>query len=101
MLDRLSVELRGEPETKFQIACGLALCAADARSRRDRPAVEREAAWRGYVDRALAALRAAKRAGFHDRKRLGEEPALEPLRSLRDFQLLFLDLAMPGNPFAP
>jgi len=101
MLDSLRAELRGEPETKFQIACGLAHCAADARARGDRPALEREAAWRRYADRALAALRAANLAGFHDRKRLGDEPALELLRPLRDFQLLMMDLAMPDDPFAP
>ncbi len=67
----------------------------------DRPALEREAAWRRYADRALAATRAAHLAGFHDRKRLGDEPALESLRPLRDFQLLMMDLAMPDDPFAP
>ena len=94
-------ELSGEPEIKFQIACGLAHCAADARARGDRPALERDDAWRRYADRALAALRAANRAGFHDRKRLGEEPALKSLRPLRDFQLLMMDLAMPDDTFAP
>ena len=73
---------------------------ADARARGDRPALERRP--RGPdADRALAALRAANLAGFHDRKRLGDEPALESLRPLRDFQLLMMDLAMPDDPFAP
>jgi serine/threonine protein kinase/tetratricopeptide (TPR) repeat protein len=101
MLDSLRAELSGEPEIKFQIACGLAHCAADARARGDQPALERDDAWRRNADRALAALRAANRAGFHDRKRLGEEPALKSLRPLRDFQLLMMDLAMPDDTFAP
>ncbi len=100
LLDNLRAELSGEPEIKFQIACGLVHCAADARARGDRPALERDDAWRRYADRALAALRAANRAGFHDRKRLGDEPALKSLRPLRDFQLLMMDLAMPHDTFA-
>jgi hypothetical protein len=101
MLDGLRAELRGEPETKFQIASGLAQCAADACARGDRQALEREAASHRYADRALAALRAANLAGFHDRRRLGDEPALESLRPRRDFQVLMMDLAMPDDPFAP
>ena len=32
---------------------------------------------------------------------LRTEPAFNPLRARHDFQLLMMDLAMPGDPFAP
>jgi serine/threonine-protein kinase len=58
------------------------------------------AAGRHLGDRAMAQLREAIEAGYRNRRALETEPAFDPLRPRPDFQLLMMDLAMPGDPFA-
>jgi tetratricopeptide (TPR) repeat protein len=50
-------------------------------------------------DQSIHILKQAIRAGFRDVRRLRTDPALEPLRTRRDFQGLADDLAFPANPF--
>jgi eukaryotic-like serine/threonine-protein kinase len=98
-LDGLRAELRGEPTALYYIACGFSTCAADAGSRTDGAAPGRQAARRRYARLAVDTLRDAIRAGFRELKRLDDDPDLEPIRPLRDFQLLKLDAAFPENVF--
>ena len=51
------------------------------------------------AERAMDILRRTVAADYHGGE-LRTEPALDPLRSRLDFQLLMMDLAMPGDPFA-
>ena len=53
-----------------------------------------------YAVRAVATLRRAVAAGFRNLNTLRKDRDLNPLRSRPDFQLLMMDLAMPGDPFA-
>jgi tetratricopeptide (TPR) repeat protein len=59
------------------------------------PHAEREAC----ANSAMAALRRAVRAGFHELDHMGCDPDLDPLRSRPDFQALMMDLAFPVDPF--
>ena len=49
----------------------------------------------------MAALGRAVADGYRDADALRSEAALDPLRGRRDFQLLMMDVAMPGEPCAP
>jgi eukaryotic-like serine/threonine-protein kinase len=49
---------------------------------------------------ALAMLAESAAAGFHDPRRLRNEPAFETLRSLPEFRVILLDLEFPADPFA-
>jgi serine/threonine-protein kinase len=55
---------------------------------------------RAEADAAVANLRAAVAAGWRDPAQLLIDTDLDPLRSRLDFQLLFLDMAFPDQPFA-
>jgi hypothetical protein len=48
----------------------------------------------------MAALHQAVAAGWRDPALAQVVPALEPIRSRRDYQLLMLDLKFPTSPFA-
>jgi serine/threonine-protein kinase len=50
--------------------------------------------------KSMERLRRAVAMGYRNRIELGLEPALEPLRSRDDFQLVMMDLAIPADPFA-
>ena len=50
------------------------------------------------ADRAMAALRAALAAGYHDARQLKENPDLDPLRARPDFQALLARPFVPGWP---
>ena len=53
-----------------------------------------------YADKAIAALRRAVAAGYHQVESLRKDPDLAPLRSRDDFQQILLDAAFPDDPFA-
>jgi eukaryotic-like serine/threonine-protein kinase len=63
-------------------------------------ALERAADERAHADRALFWLRAAIASGLRKLALMQKDSDLDPLRSLPDFQLLMLDLAMPENALA-
>jgi tetratricopeptide (TPR) repeat protein len=92
---------RGYPDVFFDLAIGYASGAGlvgrvptrlDARQLEDRRARLRA--------EAIAMLREATADGFHDGLRLRNEPELESLRSLPEFQTMVLDLEFPPDPFA-
>jgi eukaryotic-like serine/threonine-protein kinase len=51
------------------------------------------------ADRAIAMLRRSVTGPGYDLDELSPDPALDPLRSRPDFQLLMLDLTFPADPF--
>jgi serine/threonine-protein kinase len=53
-----------------------------------------------YADQAIAALRRAVAAGYHQIKVIRKDPDLAPLKSRDDFQLILLDAAFPDDPLA-
>ena len=55
---------------------------------------------RAEADRAMVTLRRAVDGGYRDLAHMRADTDLDPLRGRADFQLLMLDLAMPGDPFA-
>jgi hypothetical protein len=67
---------------------------ADPRS--GRPAAEAGAA----ADRAMATLRRAVAAGYHDHAHMRTDTDLDVLRPRDDFRRLMLDLAFPAQVFA-
>lgn len=55
-----------------------------------------------HLERAMAALRQIVEAGpDHHLGSLADDPALAPLRSLPEFQRMFMDPKFPADPFAP
>ncbi len=52
------------------------------------------------AERAMAFLRQAVTMGYRNPDDYRTESALDPLRSLPDFQLMIMDLVMPTSPFA-
>ncbi len=52
------------------------------------------------LDRAMALLRRAADAGFHNVDRMRRDPDLDPLRARPDFQAMMADLAFPAQPFS-
>jgi hypothetical protein len=72
----------------------LASAAADSRSGVSAAAAPAEA------NRAMAALRRAVAAGYHDLAEMQADRDLDLLRGRDDFKLLMMDLAMPADPFA-
>ncbi len=54
-----------------------------------------------HAEAAMAHLRRAVTNGHRDFAHCQAEPGLDPLRSRADFRLLMMDLAFPGEPFAP
>jgi hypothetical protein len=54
----------------------------------------------GWPDQSMNDVHRAVAAGWRNRAAYRYEPALAQLRARDDFQLLFLDLAMPADPFA-
>ena len=55
---------------------------------------------RAAADAAMAALHQAVAAGWRDPAWAQLDPALVPIRSRPDYQLLILDLSFPAQPFA-
>jgi tetratricopeptide (TPR) repeat protein len=78
----------------FDIACAYCLWSVAGQDGAIDPS-EREA----RAGRAVDALRRAAAAGHCDARRLGRDPAVDPLRRRREFQELLLDLAFPSDPF--
>ena len=55
-----------------------------------------------FGKQAFAILQEAVRAGFKDRRRLRNDPALVPLQTIAEFQTMALDIGFPASkPFAP
>jgi hypothetical protein len=85
-------------EELFETACSHAMLAGLAgQGESGVSAAEREEA----AGRSMQSLRRAVALGYHNGNQLRIESALDPLRSRDDFQLLFRDMAMPVEPFAP
>jgi serine/threonine protein kinase/tetratricopeptide (TPR) repeat protein len=76
----------------FQTACLLAGCARLARQDPSRDEAARGELAEAYAGRAVAALRAAVRNGFHDSEKLQKADELEPLRARADFQKLLAEV---------
>jgi tetratricopeptide (TPR) repeat protein len=55
----------------------------------------------GQAEKAMALLRQAVTLGFRNPAYFRTESALDPLRGRDDFRLLMMDIAFPGEPFAP
>jgi hypothetical protein len=55
---------------------------------------------RAAADRAMERLRRAVATGYRNADGIRIERALDPLRGRDEFELLMMDLAMPGEPFA-
>jgi mannose/cellobiose epimerase-like protein (N-acyl-D-glucosamine 2-epimerase family) len=72
------------PGDLYDAACGMARTAAAAKPG--------EEARRRYGDRAVAVLRRAVAAGFHEAERARKDPALEALRERDDFRKLLADM---------
>jgi serine/threonine-protein kinase len=86
------------PVNIYDIACGqsqLAGLAQDARS--GLTADEGRVA----MAAAIAALREAIGAGWHNPALIRSDPGLDPIRSRPDFQMLVADVEFPDDPFAP
>jgi serine/threonine-protein kinase len=81
----------------YNIACALALLsgAAGEASSGLTPSDSRSSA-----DAAMAALRQAIGAGWHDPALMKADPDLVPIHARPDFQLLLLDQEFPPHPFA-
>jgi serine/threonine-protein kinase len=85
------------PETTFDLARGQALLAAATSV----PGSSFSSAeGQGEARRAMATMRQAVAAGFHDLSRLDGEADFSALRGRSDFQLLMMDLEFPDDPFA-
>jgi hypothetical protein len=82
----------------FEAACCHATLAGLAgRAGSEVPAAEREE----EAARAMESLRRAIALGYRNVHALQLEPALDPLRSRADFQLMMMDVEMPDEAFAP
>ena len=90
VLDRMS-RCGEDPGELYNAACELALCVPLASGPDDA---------RRYADQAMAALRRAVQAGFRNAPHAREDPDLEALRPRPDFQMLLMDLSMPGQSFS-
>jgi serine/threonine-protein kinase len=84
-------------EEWFATACCHAALAGLAA--RERSGVSLRAA-ASEADTAIVLLKRAVGLGYRNADAFRTEGALNPLRSRPDFQLLLMDLAMPGEPFA-
>jgi hypothetical protein len=82
----------GLPERSGQDWFGIACCLSALVSSGDGP--------EDAADRALDRLRRAVAGGYRDSGALQAESSLDPLRHRREFALLLMDLAVPGDPFA-
>jgi tetratricopeptide (TPR) repeat protein len=90
-----------DPDVLYDVAGDLALCIPLIEQGRGDRADEWRAERRKYIDLALESLRQAIHAGYQDIARMRSDPALDPLRSIEEFQSLVSDLTFPTDPFAP
>jgi tetratricopeptide (TPR) repeat protein len=91
------LESSQEVMDRYNLACCLALASIAADPAEGPAAADHQ---RRDADRAVTTLRRAIEMGFADLNMLKTEPDLDSLRSRPDFQLMMMDLAMPGDPFA-
>src|SRR5262249_11502278 len=87
----------GDRTALFDAACALALCTPVAEKDAQLPPEKRKDLARSYADRAMESLRQAVESGFNNVRQLRQDPALEPLRSRRDFQELVKGLEAKGG----
>jgi tetratricopeptide (TPR) repeat protein len=88
------------PDSRYDYACDLSVLSGLVRRGR-KVLTEAELPRRDeWADQAVVELRRAIERGFRDIDYILHDPDFDSIRSRPDFQVLVLDLAFPGDPFA-